>query len=189
MWPRRPRMMRRLLRRAYGIPVVDPQLAEAHRLFSAGQYPQAADQFEMLANQAQARGGLRAPYLLVQAGLSRVYAGQGTSGMPSIFKGLAMIDARHTRLRLRRTAQRVMSELQVAGYLEGAREVAAWLAGQPFNESDPGTAAPSAQPPRKNLPLHCPGCGGPVNPEEVDWLNEDTAECVYCGSPIRAETP
>jgi predicted RNA-binding Zn-ribbon protein involved in translation (DUF1610 family) len=36
------------------------------------------------------------------------------------------------------------------------------------------------------LPSHCESCGGPIHSPEVEWLNAHTAECPYCGSPIRA---
>ncbi|MBI4771264.1 MAG: hypothetical protein HY784_12865, partial [Chloroflexi bacterium] len=37
-----------------------------------------------------------------------------------------------------------------------------------------------------NLPAHCPQCGSPLHPDEVEWLDERTAECEYCGSVVRA---
>ncbi len=37
------------------------------------------------------------------------------------------------------------------------------------------------------LPTHCPGCGAPIHPDDVDWIDNVTAECEYCGSPVRGE--
>jgi len=37
------------------------------------------------------------------------------------------------------------------------------------------------------LPTHCSSCGAAVKPDEVEWLDEITAECGYCGSPVREE--
>ena len=37
------------------------------------------------------------------------------------------------------------------------------------------------------LPTTCPGCGGPLRSDEVDWADEATAECPYCGGSVRAE--
>ena len=33
----------------------------------------------------------------------------------------------------------------------------------------------------------CPSCGAAVRPDEVEWLDYVTAECAYCGSPVRGE--
>jgi hypothetical protein len=37
------------------------------------------------------------------------------------------------------------------------------------------------------LPTNCPSCGGPVLLKEVEWLDDITAECAYCGNGIRTE--
>ena len=50
------------------------------------------------------------------------------------------------------------------------------------------TIEPQANPTKKPiLPTHCPSCGAVVKPDEVEWLDEITAECGYCGSPVREE--
>ena len=36
------------------------------------------------------------------------------------------------------------------------------------------------------LPTKCPSCGAAVRSNEVKWLDDITAECNYCKSPIRA---
>ena len=38
------------------------------------------------------------------------------------------------------------------------------------------------------LPTHCPSCGAAMKPDEVEWLDEITAECGYCGSPVREDS-
>jgi Zn finger protein HypA/HybF involved in hydrogenase expression len=45
----------------------------------------------------------------------------------------------------------------------------------------------SAEKPKPILPTNCPGCGGPIRSDEVEWADEVTAECPYCGSAVRAE--
>jgi len=44
-------------------------------------------------------------------------------------------------------------------------------------------AAPSAR--RGLLPTQCPKCGAPVG-ADVNWVDEYTAECDYCGTLLRA---
>lgn len=41
----------------------------------------------------------------------------------------------------------------------------------------------SAQQPRDGtLPAKCNGCGAPPLPDEVEWHDAQTAECIYCGA-------
>jgi hypothetical protein len=42
-------------------------------------------------------------------------------------------------------------------------------------------------PRRGLLPTSCPKCGAPVHSEDIDWVDENTAECEYCGTLIRTE--
>ena len=47
-------------------------------------------------------------------------------------------------------------------------------------------AAPAA-PQHGPLPTSCPKCGAPVHGTEANWVDNNTAECDYCGALIRAE--
>jgi hypothetical protein len=47
-------------------------------------------------------------------------------------------------------------------------------------------AAPAA-PRHGSLPTSCPKCGAPVHGAEANWVDNNTAECDYCGALIRAE--
>ena len=35
------------------------------------------------------------------------------------------------------------------------------------------------------LPAKCDGCGAPVIPDEVEWHDARTAECLYCGTVLK----
>lgn len=37
------------------------------------------------------------------------------------------------------------------------------------------------------LPTNCPKCGAAVHGDEVEWVDDNTIECEYCGTPIRIE--
>jgi hypothetical protein len=37
------------------------------------------------------------------------------------------------------------------------------------------------------LPTVCPECGAPITADDLHWTDENTAECNYCGSPIRCD--
>ena len=51
----------------------------------------------------------------------------------------------------------------------------------------PPAAAPA---PAGRLPAQCPQCGGPIHPDEVEWVQDaagagqPAAECPYCGNPL-----
>ena len=36
------------------------------------------------------------------------------------------------------------------------------------------------------LPTNCPKCGAPIHGDEATWIDNQTAECDYCGAAIRA---
>ena len=61
------------------------------------------------------------------------------------------------------------------------REFGAQIASRP-SQPQPGRARR-----RGLLPTSCPKCGGPVHGEEIDWVDENTAACEYCGTLIRTE--
>jgi hypothetical protein len=37
------------------------------------------------------------------------------------------------------------------------------------------------------LPISCPKCGAAVHSDSVDWVDDSTAECEYCGTLIQVE--
>jgi len=49
---------------------------------------------------------------------------------------------------------------------------------------------PPAQPQvpgQQRLPPTCSQCGAPVRGDEIEWINQYSAECIYCGSIIQTE--
>ncbi len=175
--------MRRLFRRHIRKTLaqeVPPILQEAHFAFDKGEYGRAGELFERIAGTAAARGGPRAPVYYLQAGRARILGGQTALGMPSLRRGLELLAQRSQFTRLRNSAARVVSELNERRLAEEASEIEAWVRSVLPNES-PIAAGMK----RADIPTHCPSCGGPARPEEVEWLDDATAECAYCGSPIR----
>jgi hypothetical protein len=53
-------------------------------------------------------------------------------------------------------------------------------------QGGPAGAAPAA-PAHGTLPTSCPKCGAPVHGGEANWVDNNTAECDYCGALLRAE--
>ena len=159
---------------------IPPILQEANFAFDKGEYGRAGELFERIAETAAARNGPRASIFFLQAGRARLLAGQTSLGMPSLRQGLELLSQRKQLARLRNAGVRVISQLREHGLNEEAVEIETWL-----SSHLPSTTLfePSAK--RPSLPTHCPSCGAAVRPDEVEWLDEVTAECAYCGSPIR----
>ena len=173
------RMFRRERRKGFA-PDIPPILQEANMAFEKGEYGRAAERYDKLARVADARGGPRAPLLLLQAGRARVYAGQAMLGLPSIKRGLELLAERGQLPRVYQAGMRTITELKERGLEDEATNIEIYL----------GTILPktfSAEPEEKRpaLPPHCPSCGAPLRPDEVEWSDDVTAECGYCGSPAR----
>jgi hypothetical protein len=149
-----------------------------------GDFANAAELFERLAQSAYDRGMLRqAPGLYLQTGRAYALAGNLEKGADFLRQGLQIIaDGQHWH-HLRQAGQRVVAELNQWNQPELAQEFESWLQ----NMLPEQISTPNAVTPRGKLPLKCPSCGGPVRPDEVEWLDQHTGECPYCGSAIRAE--
>lgn len=177
----------RPLRRAFA-PDIPPLLRRANQMLSAGNYVEAASAYEQLARAAEARGGPRAPFFYIQAGRSRVMAGQAASGVEQIERGLGLFAVRGQQLKASNVGMRVVNELNARNLKNEAQQVTDYLKElmPGFGEriAPSGTAAYSQ---RRPLPSHCPGCGAPLRPDEVEWLDDNTAACAYCGSPAHGE--
>jgi hypothetical protein len=178
------RMFRRQIRRTLAQDV-PPILQEANFNFDKGEYGRAGELFEQIAQTADARGGPRAPIFYLQAGRARLFAGQTKLGIPSLKRGLELFAQRGQLHKLHRFSQRLISELRSRGLTAEATEIEAWL--KNMAPSMPAMDAQPAPAKRSTLPTHCPSCGAAVKPDEVDWLDDVTAECLYCGSPVRNE--
>lgn len=176
------RMFRRQMRKGFA-PNIPPILQEANHAFDKGEYGRAAELFEQIAQGADARGGPRAPLFHLQAGRSRIYAGQTSLGTPSLKRGLELLAQRKQFSRLHKAGQRVTAELKEHGLIEEAAEIERLLnSALPSTTNLEKVSAPAKRP---ILPTHCPQCGAALRPDEVEWLDESTAECAYCGSPVR----
>ena len=176
------RMFRRDKRKSFA-PNIPPILQEANLAFDKGEYGRAAQLFERIAEGADARGGPRAPLFHLQAGRARILAGQVALGMPSLKRALEILAERKQFQRLQNAGLRVVIELNERGLKTEAVDIEILLK---MNLPATPTSETKETPTRKPiLPTHCPNCGAALRPDEVEWLDDLTAECGYCGSPVR----
>jgi hypothetical protein len=155
-------------------------------MMAAGQYAAAAEIFEQFGSAAAARNGPRAPWFFLQAGRARLLAGQLPAGMDHLQKGILLLAGRGQFQRVQQAGARLVAELRQRGLPAEAGQLADFVkSALPAGFTLPveaGTAKP-----KPVLPTNCSGCGGPIRSDEVDWVDEVTAECPYCGSAVRAE--
>jgi hypothetical protein len=167
-------------------PEIPPMLQRAHELMAAGNYPAAAEAFEKLASRAETNQRPRAGQLYLQAGRACILAGQKEVGFGHLKHGLEWMAGLGAPEPLARMGNRVVRELNEHGMKTEAQAIADWLKSNlPAGPAAPGAASAPARKPI--LPTRCPGCGGPIDAEDVEWTDEVTAECNWCGSPVRAE--
>lgn len=169
---------------------IPPLLRRSNELLAAGQYAAAADGLEQLARAAHARGGRRgsrrAAFLYLEAGQARLNAAQPAQALDLIQIGLGLMAASGLDLRLGIAARRLIVELDQAGFKQEAQQLTGFAGNLAQGLDRPPDIL--AVPKRPMLPTHCPGCGAPVRPDEIEWLDEITAECDYCGSPVRGSS-
>jgi hypothetical protein len=160
-------------------------LVHANQVFEAGDYAEAAARFEAIAGAAESREGPRAPQFYFQAGRAYLLDGQTEAGLSRLEHGLDLLAGSGEVERLHRAGRRILSELEERGMVSEAGRITAWLSSnlpEGLNKSEVRPAR------RIALPTHCPSCGAGVRSDEVDWLDESTVECAYCGSPVRGES-
>jgi hypothetical protein len=181
MFPRRgQRLLRRMARSD-----VSPMVQQANQLIAAGDYQGAADAFKELAQRAESRFPQRAPFLYMAAGNAAILSGQAKIGVAHFKHGLTLFASQGRIHRMRNFGRRAIDELNALNLTAEADEIANLLSGNmPKEISEERPTVPR----RPTLPTHCPSCGAAVRPNEIDWLDEVTAECDYCGSPMRGNS-
>ena len=186
MFRRRP--PRRFPRRRPGVGPLEAKvmqaLRRAHRLMEKGQYEQAFPVFKRLADGAAQRGmPLKAAPLYFQAARARLEMGGAQDAVALARRGIQLLVQAGQAERIRTVLPRLTKALEEKGFHDDAvvlrAETAALLGGE--QKVDPAST------PRGTLPAKCPSCSGPVRSDEVDWIDESSAECVYCGSVIQTE--
>ena len=106
---------------------IPPLLIHANQSISAGNFADAADDFEQLARAAEARGGPRAPMIHIQAGRARLLAGQPDRAMEDLERGFGLLAARGRLMRLARLGNRIVAEFRQRGYAAESQKLADYL--------------------------------------------------------------
>jgi hypothetical protein len=153
-------------------------------LLANGSYTEAANAFEELARWSEARFPERTPFFYLEAGQASLLDGQIKTGIVHLRRGLTLLATQGRFPRMHLLSHRILRDLNARGLVEEASEISSLLAANLPGQNLPEQASASRKP---MLPTHCPHCGGALRAEEIEWLDEATAECSYCGSPVRGE--
>jgi hypothetical protein len=160
------------------------RLQRAHQLMSEGSFTEAGQLFEELAVGAETRGIPRAPQLFLLAGHAFVNTEDSEHGIELLKRGLQLMGRMGQLRRLPAASQRVLNELQTLS-LEEERASLEEEINQILTQWGVELSAPSRGE-KPHLPGKCPQCGGTVHPQEVEWIDERSASCDYCGSILEA---
>ena len=184
-------ILRRRFGRPFGVlPPLPPEMirgmVQAHRLFAIGQYSQSASLLENLANTAHASGLPRAPRLFFQAARANWHANQVAHGSDLLHVALDLLAAAGALGIAVKITAMATAELNSLGYKQEADSLRDYVSKIP-GWQEAASIAPPEDKAKPVLPTHCTQCGAIVRPDDVDWIDEITAACAYCGSPIRPE--
>jgi hypothetical protein len=172
-------------------------LARANRLFNQGKFVEAALIFDRLAKGAAERGMLnRAGDLYLQSARCHLETGKATLAVERGKHALRLFGRASLFGKIERLMPRMVEALQDKGYQAEAaalrQEVEARLAEAPPGRRPMPGARPVGWPPfveppaaRRQLPAKCSACGAPIKPDDVTWLDSQSAECPYCGSVLK----
>ena len=159
-------------------------LQQAHAQMEAGDYAVSANSFEKLAQRAEKRNGPRAPFFYIQAGRAFLLSKDKSSAMVPLKKGLTMLAQAKNYRRLAKIGMSIVEDLKLHGNMKEAREINNLvISNMPAMADLPTEHGPD--PARIVPPVTCTSCGGPVRSDEVEWIDAHSAECPYCGVPLR----
>lgn len=150
-----------------------------------GDYKNAAQAFHELAQGAEERFPQRAPFLFIESGRAFILSEQIKPGMADLRHGLTILANQRRFPKMQLLGGRIVDELRVRGLNAEAEEIGTLLNGNLPATTSAEMSAPEKRP---TLPTHCSSCGAAVKPDEIEWFDEITAECSYCGSPVRDES-
>ncbi len=180
--PRRPVMRPRVRR---GPPMPPPRrnaalrmLRRANRLMESGQYAQAYPLLRRLAEGAVRHGmPARAASLYLRAALARLEMGGAQEAVAMARQAMHLLLGIGQAGRVHALLPRIVEALEEKGYHDEAVTLRAELGTE---------TAPPVPRKRGALPARCPSCGGPLRADEVSWIDDNSAECPYCGSAVQA---
>jgi hypothetical protein len=160
-------------------------LQQANQLLASGQAAQAAPLFAQLAAQTEsAQHPRRAANLHAQAAHAFADSRAGQAALGQARSALNLFIQNQMTPRTPVFYANITRKLRNKGMAVAAQSL----------EQEYGSrigalpAQPKAATPKRRgaLPTSCPKCGAPVRARDANWIDDNTAECDYCGALLRA---
>jgi hypothetical protein len=172
-------------------PNVRRALARANSLLAEGRFAEAADIFAELSEEAQQHGMLvRAADLALQSSRAHLFADDVEAALERAKEALRLLVRGGRAGRVGRVLPRMTAAMCHRGYDAQAdqleQEAARALEEVGLSLDEVGPRVPQVTAGRGTLPAQCSGCGAQLVPDEVEWHDAHTAECLYCGTVIKA---
>ena len=133
---------------------------------------------------------VRAADLLLQASRSHFAADNVDVAMERATEALQLFVRGERPGRVPRVLNRMTAALREKGHDAKAdqleRDAAQLLEEMGLSLEEVKQRAPQAVERRGTLPAQCRGCGVSLVPDQVEWHDAHTAECLYCGTVVKA---
>jgi hypothetical protein len=166
-------------------PVVVRAVARANQLLDNGKPADAAEIFSQLAQGGDSRGRPRLGANM-HAHAAKAYA-QAKNESAALTHSRQALNA-FTQLGMAPRAGQFFTNAIGMLRQNGLGEAADSLQKEYGDKLKAASAAGIAPVGRRGrLPAQCPHCAGPARSDEVDWIDEYSAECNYCGGVMRTE--
>lgn len=174
-------------------PKLPPKAQKANQLFKQGKYKEAAVLYEELFKEAEKRNAPIAPRLALQTGFACLKADEKEKGIQSIKAGFEIWITREQWRELRKGSRISFNRLKGEGFNDETEELEKWLKDQiPESIKDSQTWKEgffqTQTAAKTKLPSVCPQCGAPVDPKEVEWFNDEIAQCPFCNVILNSES-
>ncbi|MDR3574131.1 MAG: hypothetical protein P4L50_09725 [Anaerolineaceae bacterium] len=185
-------MFRRFMRQGGGQMGFGPEqintINQANQLRASGQCEQAAMLFAQLAAAMETSGHpRRAANFHAQAAHTFADANEPVRSLTHARRALDLFLQFQMVRRIPVFYTNITRHLRNKGLVGAAdqvvKEYAAKVSSFPMPVQPPQTAQSG---PRPVLPPSCPKCGAPVRSDEIEWIDNRSAECIYCGTTLQA---
>lgn len=184
--------MFRRFRQGGGQMVLAPEqiaiLNQANQLRASGQFEQAALLFAQLASGMESTSHpRRAANFHAQAAHCFVDAKEPVRSLTHARRALDLFLQYQMVRRIPVFYTNIVHHMRNKGLIEAANQIEKEYAAKVSPFPLPVQPAQSAQGrPRPSLPSSCPKCGAPVRSDEIEWIDDRSAACIYCGTTLQA---
>ncbi len=177
-------------RRRPALEATQRDLVQANRLLETGQASEAGEIFVKVSRLAEQHGMLRRAAHLGARAAYAFMVGQALSrAMEEARRAIELSVQVGDLVQAVQLAQRILSNLESQGHQAEAQKLRGEFDAQlsRLGVSLSGVSQGAPAPTRGSLPAQCPSCLGPVQPDEVEWVAQDGAQCAYCGTILKTE--